>query len=190
MRIALALKSIEYEPVWIDLGRGEHLSDEYAAVTATRQVPCLEIDDQRLFQRVAIVEYLDETRPEPPLLPLDPTDRATVRGLTEVVNSLIQPLHNKAVRDQLRNQFNTRESSAKSWSRYWIERRLGDLESALIKTSGRYCSGDQVTIADVFLFPQIEAADRFDVEVTTWPVISSVSQNLKVLPAFADSYAA
>ena len=184
----MALKSIEYETVWIDLAHGEQLGDEYAAVAPTRQVPCLEIDGRRLFQTVAIIEYLDETRPDPSMLPPDPLGRATVRGLTEVVNSLIQPLHNRAVRDRLQLQFDASESALQAWSAYWIERRLGDLEQALNATSGQYCFGDQVTVADVFLFPQIETARRFDVDAAAWPTITAVIDNLKSLSAFANSH--
>ncbi len=188
VRIALALKEIDYQSVWLDLGRNDHLTDHYTAITPIRQVPCLKIDGRYLFQSVAIVEYLDETRPQPPLLPGEPENRAVVRGLTEVLNSLIQPLHNRPVRERLQEQFGVTAEQAGAWSRYWIERRLADLDRALAGTRGRFSHGDRVSMVDVFLFPQVETAARFDVDASKFPNITAVMENLHTLPAFADSY--
>ena len=188
VRIALALKEIEYQPVWLDLGRDDHLTEHYTAITPIRQVPCLEIDGRRLFQSVAIIEYLDETRPQPPLLPTEPQERAVVRGLTEVMNSLIQPLHNRLVRERLQEQFGVAAEQANAWSRYWIERRFADLNRALARTCGRFSHGDRVSMVDVFLFPQVETAARFHVDGTKFPNIGAVMEHLNPLPAFANSY--
>ncbi len=188
VRIALALKGVDYETVWIDLARGQHLESAYARVARTRQIPCLEIDGRRLVQSLAIVEYLDETRPKPPMLPPDPLGRAVVRGLTEVINSTIQPLHNRAVRDRLQQQFDAPDCALKTWASYWIERGLGDLEQALSETAGQYCFGDQITVADAFLYPQLHIAPCFDVDAAVWPTIAGVIENLQSLPAFANSH--
>ncbi len=189
VRIALALKRIHYEAVWVDLHKGEHLLDQYAEVSPMQQVPCLEIDGQRLVQSVAIIEYLDETRPQPPLLPDDPSRRAAVRTVTEMINSVIQPLHNLAVRERLCEQFGASESDTQAWCRYWIERRLTGLDRALAAHSGRFSVGDALTMADVFLFPQAETSARFDVDLSAFRAVAAVMNNLRVLPPFRDSYA-
>ncbi len=188
VRIAFALKKIAYEPVWLDLHKGEHLAEEYGEVSPMQQVPCLEIDGQRLSQSVAIIEYLDETRPEPRLLPDGPIGRARVRALVEIINSVIQPLHNLAVRERLKRQFGASESSTRHWCRYWIERRFVGLNRALQATRGRFALGDSVTLADVFLFPQVETSRRFDVDLSDFPAVSGVMEKLRGLPAFYESY--
>ncbi len=189
IRIALALKAIRYEPIWIDLYDGDHLNKNYGEMTPTQQVPCLEIDGQRLFQSVAIIEYLDETHPKPALLPGDTIGRARVRGLTEIINSVIQPLHNLAVRERLQKQFGASEIATKAWCRYWIEHRFKGLDRALEKTRGQYSVGDSVTMADVFLFPQVETARRFDADLSGFTAVESVMVNLLALTPFSQSYA-
>lgn len=163
---------------------------DYAEVTPTQQVPCLEIDGQRLYQSVAIIEYLDETHPEPPLLPGDALGRARVRGLTEIINSVIQPLHNLAVREQLQRQFGAPETAVQPWCRYWIERRFEGLNRVVAASCGQFSVGDAVTMADVFLFPQVETSGRFNVELAGFRAVSAVMKNLRTLSAFSESYAA
>jgi maleylacetoacetate isomerase len=156
-------------------------------VAPTRQVPCLEIDGQRFFQSVAIIEYLDETRPTPPLLPREAPARARVRMLVEVVNSVIQPLHNYAVRERLKEQFGVGDGDARAWSRYWIERRFEALDRILGDCAGRYAFGDAVTLADVLLYPQAKTSRRFDVDIRRYATIAGVVSALETLPAFRDS---
>jgi maleylacetoacetate isomerase len=167
VRIALALKGISYDGVWVDLYKGEHLGTRYSEVSPINQVPCLEIDGHRLFQSVAIVEYLEETRPKPQLLPEDPLHRATVRGLDE---------------------FEIPESSTRAWCRYWIERRFVGLNRALEASCGKYSVGDSVTMADIFLYPQIETSRRFDVDVSSYPTIVAILNNLQNLSQFHESH--
>lgn len=188
VRIALALKAVPYEPVWLDLHRDDNLSEGYATIAPTRQVPCLEIDGQRLFQSVSIIEYLEETRPDPALLPRAPEARAKVRAIVELVNSGIQPLHNLAVRRRLAEQFGARDAAANDWCRYWIERQLVSLERLLGETHGRFAFGDVPTLADVFLYPQVSTADRFGVDVPDFPVLGGIVTNLAALPSFRDSH--
>ena len=187
-RIALALKGIAYESIWIDLHKGEHLATAYATVSPTRQVPCLEIDGYRLVQPVAIVEYLEETRPMPALLPTDALQRARVRALVEVVNSVIQPLHNYPVRERLKEQFGATELDARAWCRYWIDRRFDALNRIVEASGGKYSFGDTVTIADVFLYPQVQTSQRFEVDTSKFPAITAVMEALELLPPFCDSH--
>jgi maleylacetoacetate isomerase len=188
VRIALALKQVAYQSTWIDLHKDEHLTAAYAKVSPMRQVPCLEIDGQRLFQSVAIVEYLEETRPAPALLPADPLDRARVRAMVEIVNSVIQPLHNYAVRQHLKEQFGTAELEAQAWCRYWINRRFGAFNEIVEASAGTYTFGDKITMADVFLYPQVQTSSRFEVDMAKFPAISAAVAALKSLPAFHDSH--
>ena len=188
VRIALALKGIAYESVWIDLHKNEHLAAAYAEVSPMRQVPCLEIDGQRLFQSVAIIEYLEETRPAPALLPADPLNRARVRALVEVVNSVIQPLHNYAVRERLKEQFDVTEIDTQAWCCYWIERRLDALNQVIEASADRYSFGDEVTIADVFLYPQVQTSRRFEVDMSKFPAITAAVETLQSLPPFRGSH--
>ncbi|MHB8346069.1 MAG: maleylacetoacetate isomerase [Acidiferrobacterales bacterium] len=187
IRIALALKAIAYDPVWIDLHAGEHLAAAYASLSPTRQVPCLEIDGQRLFQTVAIIEYLEETRPLPPLLPADALQRSRVRSLVEVVNSAVQPMHNFALRERLREQFGATDVDTRVWCRYWIERRFEDLNRIVDSCGGTYSLGDSVTAADVFLYPQVRASRQFAVDMSRFPAIERVMSALERMPAFKGS---
>jgi len=187
LRIALALKGIAYESVQIDIGKDEQLKPEFGAVAPLHQVPCLEIDGRLLYQSVAILEYLEETRPAVPLLPSDPYDRAQVRAIVEVINSVIQPLHNTPVRKRLIEQFNSTLDEANAWSRYWIERRFDDLERVVTATRGEYTFGDTVTLADVFLYPQVGSCWRFGVDMVKYPVLQALFDTLSARPAFAGS---
>jgi maleylacetoacetate isomerase len=189
VRIALALKQIDYQSVWIDLGKRENLLASYGKVAFTQQVPCLVIDGRSLLQSVAIVEYLDETRPDPALLPREPAARAEVRSLVEIVNSVIQPMQNTPVRERLQTQFHAPDAAVVDWCRYWIELRFAALERALASTRGSYACADAVTMADVFLYPQAQSALRFGVDLARFPNIAQVVTNLASLDAFAQSHA-
>ncbi len=185
VRIALALKGIGYVSELLDLRAGDNAREEYRHVNPMGQVPVLEIDGLRLIQSVAIIEYLDETRPSPPLLPADPAGRAAARSLVEVINSGIQPLHNFGVLQRLGEQFGARTAGAVEWTRYWADRRLRALDVMLTPLAGRYCMGDAVTLPDVFLFPQIAKLAEFEIGPADCTAISRVVDNLRALPAFA-----
>ncbi len=187
VRIALALKGIAYESVWIDLLSGEQRGEAYRSVNPLAQVPCLEIDGRRLAQSVAIVEYLDETRPEPALLPRDPAERARVREIVEAVNAGIQPLHNIAVLERLAAQFDAKADAAVAWCGYWIERRLAELEARLGEGTGRFARGDAVSAADVFLFPQLRKARELGVDVARFPRLAELEKILGELAAFRET---
>jgi maleylacetoacetate isomerase len=187
VRIALTLKEIPYESVGIDLADGEHLRERYRVVNPTAQVPCLEIDGLHLIQSMAIIEYLNETRPAPPFLP-DSTDaRAQARMLAEVVNSSIQPLHNLAVRQRLAEQFSAAPEALNEWCRYWIERRFAGLETLLAGYAGGFCFGDAPSLPDIFLFPQVHKAQAFGIDTRIFPTVTRVMKNLAEIPAFARS---
>ncbi|XP_053553343.1 maleylacetoacetate isomerase isoform X1 [Bombina bombina] len=183
VRIALALKGIEYEHRFINLIKdgGQQLSDEYKEVNPMQQVPALRIDGITLSQSLAIIEYLEETRPNPPLLPKDPKKRAQVRMISDHIASGIQPLQNLSALQRIGN-------TKDEWAQYFIIRGFQALEKILKDTAGRYCVGDEVTMADLCLVPQVANAERFKIDLTPYPTITRINQSLLQLEAFQVSH--
>lgn len=186
-RIALALKGIDYDAVLVDLDGGEHRGDAYLRTNPIGHVPTLEIDGRRLVQSVAIIEYLEETRPAPPLLPADPYRRAMARAIVETVNASIQPLHNMPVRHRLRDQFGASPDDVRAWIGHWVRLRFAGLETILHETSGRYAVGDVPSVADVYLYPQVDKAEEFGVPPAGFPTIDRVYRTLAERPEFAET---
>ncbi|KAI8485374.1 Glutathione S-transferase zeta-1 [Branchiostoma belcheri] len=180
VRIALNLKGIEYEqaPVHLIKDGGQQHSEEYKQKNPMAQVPTLIIDGHKLTQSMAIMEYLEETRPDPPLLPKDPATRAKVRMIAETVNAGIQPIQNLSVLQKVGDE------KKMEWGHYWIDRGFTALETVLSETAGKYCVGDQVTMADLCLVPQLYNATRFKVDLSKFPTITRVCGNLAELEAF------
>lgn len=189
VRIALNLKSIAYKyiPVHLVKDGGQQYAKEFMEKNPTAQVPVLLIDGLQLFESVAIIEYLEETRSEPSLLPKDPATRAIVRSIVEMINAGIQPKQNLSVQNYLAKEF-ADDSAKPVWSGYWNTRGLEAVEKTLIKTAGTYCVGDQVTLADVFLVPQAASALRFNVNLDQFPTIKRIIATLDKLPAFIDAH--
>ncbi|HVM98164.1 MAG TPA: maleylacetoacetate isomerase [Candidatus Acidoferrales bacterium] len=187
VRIALALKQVPYESVLIDMRRGDNRSASYLAVNPMGQVPTLEIDGVRLTQSVAIIEYLDETRPQPHLLPESPAWRARARQIVEILNSGTQPFHNSAVHRSLKASFNADEDGLRTWTQPWIDRGLSSVEAVLAETAGQYCVGDELSIADVFLYAQIGKLAELKIDIPDSTKIAHVMGALKEHPVFANS---
>ncbi|XP_059139497.1 maleylacetoacetate isomerase-like [Physella acuta] len=179
VRIALALKEIKYEYKAVHLVKdgGQQYKEEYKKLNPMEQVPTLVIDGHTLSQSLPIIEYLNERTPDPPLLPKDLYGRAKVRALSELVNSGIQPLQNLSVLEKIGD-------GKEEWAKFFIEKGLKALESFLQETAGKYCYGDSVTMADLFLVPQIYNAKRFKIDMAQFPIISRVHDALVELPAF------
>lgn len=187
VRIALAYKGLSYDYVPIHLvreGGGQHQA-AYRQKNPMRQVPLLELEDGRaLAQSVAILEYLEEAHPEPPLLPKDPFLRAKVRQLVEMVNSGIQPLQNLATTQRLR----ALGVDADAWAKEWVERGLEALEAELSKTAERFSVGDAPSLADVVLIPQLYSSRRFGVDPVSFQKIHRIEKNCLELPAFQKAH--
>ncbi|GLD93012.1 hypothetical protein PINS_up019335 [Pythium insidiosum] len=188
VRIALAHKGIEYEYKAVHLVKngGEQYQDEFSAVNPNQRVPTLVIDGHAISQSSAILEYLEETRPEKPLLPKDPATRAKIRNVCQIIGADIQPIQNLAVMNKAVEALPESEQGAKKieWGRYWVERGFIALEKELQKTAGAFCVGDTVTLADLFLEPQVYNANRFNVDMSKFPTIARISKTLAELPAF------
>ncbi|CEO99226.1 Maleylacetoacetate isomerase [Plasmodiophora brassicae] len=180
VRIALALKSIPYEYVAVNLVQGCQ-NDETVMDSPMHQVPVLQIDDRNLHESLAIVEYLEETRPAHPLLPTDPYLRSVARRQALMIVADIQPIQNLRV---LRKQ----TGDAKEWATFWIENGFQALEKEVSKTAGKYCIGDNVTIADVCLIPQVYNARRFSIDMSKYPTLLRVATALEGLPAFVKAH--
>uniref|UniRef100_A0A2I3SYW0 Maleylacetoacetate isomerase n=2 Tax=Pan TaxID=9596 RepID=A0A2I3SYW0_PANTR len=175
VRIALALKGIDYETVPINLIKdgGQQFSKDFQALNPMKQVPALKIDGITIHQSLAIIEYLEETRPTPRLLPQDPKKRASVRMISDLIAGGIQPLQNLSVLKQVREEMQL------TWAQNAITSGFNALEQILQSTAGIYCVGDEVSL---FLYY------RFKVDLTPYPTISSINKRLLVLEAFQVSH--
>jgi maleylpyruvate isomerase len=185
VRIGLNLKGLEWEYRAVNLKKGEHRSEEHLVRNPTSQVPVLEVEDggetRHLAQSMAILEWLDERFPSPPLLPPDDYGRARVRMLAEHVNSGIQPYQNQAPLLWLRSKI---ENGDKMFVQHFIRFGLTALERAVRDGAGRFCHGDDVTLADVYLVPQLYGARRFDVDVAAYPTLLEIEAHCNELDAF------
>ena len=187
LRIALRLKGLDAEYVAVDLRREQHLAADYTALNPQGLVPALVIDDGSvLIQSPAIIEWLEERHPEPPLLPAEPQGRARVRALSAIVGCDIHPLNNRRVLEYLRRTLGHDEAAVNAWCATWIVDGFDALEALLAADTARgdFCFGAAPTLADVYLVPQVESARRFGVDPARWPNIRAVDAACAALDAF------
>ena len=184
VRIALSLKGLAYEPRFVHLRKGEHQESEYRSINPQALLPTLELDDgTRLSQSLAIIEYLEETHPRPPLLPKDALARARVRSLSQLVASEIHPLNNLRALEHLR-RLGQSEEQVVAWYRHWIADGLAKLEAELARAPGRYSHGDSPTMADCCLVPQVFNARRYEFDPKPYPTLMRVFEACMQLDAF------
>jgi maleylacetoacetate isomerase/maleylpyruvate isomerase len=175
VRIALNLKGLAYEPAFVHLARGEHHMPEYAGRYPQGLLPTLVVDGHALSQSLAIMEYLEETHPQPPLLPRDPLGRARVRSLALLVACEIHPLNNLRTLTYLKKSLGQSEEQVRSWYRHWIADGLAKLEADLGQAgTGRYCHGDAPGMADCCLVPQVFNARRYGSDLGPYPTLMRV----------------
>lgn len=187
VRIALNLKGLAYEPVFVHLGKGEQRKLPYAAVNPQSLVPALVLDDGHvLTQSLAIIEYLDETFPKPRLIPEDALGRARVRALSLIVACEIHPLNNARTLAHLRKAMNQTDEQVNAWYRHWVADGLAKVEASLahFPGSGRFCHGDAPTMADCCLVPQVFNAKRFDCDTEPYPTVMRIFDECMRLEAF------
>ena len=185
VRIALHLKGLSYDYVPVHLARGDHKLAAYANVSADRLVPALDSDGQILSQSLAIMEYLDETHPEPPLLPADALGRARVRALAQSIACEIHPLNNLRVLKYLVRELKVEEEAKNTWYRHWVREGLEAFERQLAQGAvSTYCYGDTPTLADCCLVPQIFNGQRFKVNVDGLPRTMAAFDACMKLEAF------
>jgi maleylacetoacetate isomerase len=187
VRIALALKNVAYTSVVKNLRVGEHRLSEFLNINAQGFVPALHVEGGAILtQSVAIMEYLDEMYPIPPLLPPEPAARARVRALSHTITSDIHPLNNLRVLRYLEGELAIQQAARDAWYRHWIETGFDALERRLTldQETGRFCHGDSVTMADLCLVPQVFNARRFSVDLLPYPHIVAIDAACRELPAF------
>ncbi|KAB2872417.1 MAG: maleylacetoacetate isomerase [Burkholderiaceae bacterium] len=187
VRIALALKGLAYEYKSVHLTNNEQFKESYASVSASRLVPLLRDGGHTLTQSLAIIEYLDEVHPQPPLLPRTPHERARVRALALDIACEIHPLNNLRVLRYLVHDLKLAEADKDRWYKHWVETGLEAVERQLAALPGRYCHGDTPTLADCCLVPQIFNAQRMDCRTDHVPQVMRVFEACMLLPAFAQT---
>lgn len=189
VRIALNLKGLDYETVSVHLLKdgGQQFSDAYKALNPTSLVPTLVDGELTIGQSMAILEYLEETHPEPALLPQDAAGRARVRAIAQTIACDIHPLNNLRVLKHLKHAMGVDEEAKNAWYRHWIDVGLTSIETMLAGQSatGRYCHGDHITLADVLLVPQVFNARRFDCDLSAMPTVTRIVEACSELDAFA-----
>jgi len=191
VRIALNLKGLSYDqaPIHLRRGGGEQLMAEYKSINPQALVPALEDNGKILTQSLAIIEYLEEKYPNPPLLPADPADKAFVRSMALVIACEVHPIQNLRVLNYIKKEYQQNDEQVNRWAQHWIDLGLAALEQMINAQTARgtFCFGDTPTLADICLVPQLGNARRFGCDLSRYPKILSVEKACIVIPAFADA---
>jgi maleylpyruvate isomerase len=190
VRIAFNLKGQKPERAFVHLRKNAQRGDDYLALNPQGLIPALVTDGgEVLTQSLAIIAYLDETYPKPPLMPATPVERARVRGIALEIACDIHPLNNLRVLQYLKNTLGVSEEQKDAWYRYWVDVGMEALETRLARdpATGHFCHGDVPTLADICLVPQLSNARRMNVDVTPFPTLTRIESACNALPAFADA---
>jgi maleylpyruvate isomerase len=190
VRIALNLKELDCETAAIHLRRNDQSEPDYLAVNPQGLVPTLEEGGRTLIQSLAIIEYLDETFPDPPLLPAQSADRARVRGLAEIVACDIHPINNLRVLRYLTHSLGHDEAAIASWYNHWISAGFDAFEQLLAsdERTGTFCHGDSPGLADITLVPQVVNAERYRLDLAPYPTINRIFERCMKLEPFAAAH--
>lgn len=188
-RIALNLKGLKHEDAYVHLRKNEQLAADYLALNPQGLVPALVHDGHVVTQSLAIIEYLDEMFPEPPLLPKDSLGRARVRGIAYAIACDIHPINNLRVRRYLLHELKHSEDEALAWQVHWMKLGFEALETMLAKAkeTGRFCHGDTPTLADICLIPQMAHAPAAEMDLRPYPTLKRIEKAAYELPAFMDA---
>jgi len=189
VRIALNLKGLKPEQVFVHLRRGEHRDAPYRAINPQAIVPALMHDGETIAQTLAMIEYLEEIAPIPPLLPADARDRARVRRIADIVACEMHPLGNLRVQNYLRDVMGQSEADVLTWHRHWLTLGFDALEALIAddRRTGVFCHGDAPTLADIFLIPQMANARRVEMDLAPYPTLLRIEKAALALPAFIDA---
>jgi maleylacetoacetate isomerase len=183
VRIALALKGLKYETASIKFSENAHRSDAFRKINPQKRLPALQLDDGSvLIQSLAIIEYLEETHPQPALLPKNPAERARVRAVAQIVSCDIHPLNNLGTRQVLTGMFGADDEKLGEWATYWIQEGFAAIDRLL--EPGPFAFGDTITLADLCIVPQMWNARRYNVPVGDYPRVLAVEASARQHPAF------
>ncbi|QHH93450.1 maleylacetoacetate isomerase [Acinetobacter gyllenbergii] len=184
-RIVLNLKGLDYEASYVSLAKNEHHQAAFQRLSPQGFVPVLETEAGRLLQSPAIIEWLEQQYPEPALLPADALGKERVRAIAALIGCDIHPLNNKRVLEYLR-QLGLDQNQINAWCAKWIQDGFSALEHLLAEdlTREKFCYGKQVSIADAYLIPQVVSAQRFQVDLSAYPLINEIYQHCMTLDAF------
>lgn len=185
VRIALGLKGIAYRQLPIDLLAGEQHDDAYVQIAPHHLVPALEYDGKVLIESPAILEWIDARWPTPPLLPEDIDDAAIVRSMAALIACDIHPLNNLRVLNAIRGDFAATNPQVKAWITRWIVHGFTALETLVAQHGGRFAFGDMPTLADCYLVPQLDSAERYRVDLQPFPRLRAVGEVARSLPEVA-----
>lgn len=189
-RIVLNLKGLPYHYIAIRLDKAEHMTESYGRINPMRGVPTLEDDGARLYQSSAIIEYLEETHPEPPLLPKEPRARARVRAIAALVGSDMHPVNNLRIRKFIAEKYKQDADGVAAWIQLWSKAGFDAIETMLKEDTHRegFCYGTSPTIADAYLIAQVFASVRFKTDMTPYPEINKIVEHCNTLPAFIEAH--
>jgi len=191
VRIALNLKGLSCEqmPIHLRRGGGEQLMPAYIALNPQALVPALEDNGRILTQSLAIIEYLDETHPNPPVLPKEPADRALVRSMAMVIACEVHPIQNLRVLQYVKANYNQTDEQVNRWAQHWIDLGLAALQEMIVAQPirGKFCFGAVPTLADICLIPQLGNARRYGCDLAKYPTILEIEKNCNAIPAFASA---
>ena len=191
VRIALNLKGLRYDqaPIHLRRGGGEQLMPAYTAINPQALVPALEDGGKILTQSLAIIEYLEETHPQPALLPADPVDKALVRSMAMIIACEVHPIQNLRVLNHVKKEYGQTDEQVNRWAQHWIDLGLAALEQTIVTQSrrGQFCFGDAPTLADICLVPQLGNARRYGCDLGKYPAILTIEKNCMAITAFADA---
>lgn len=190
VRIAMNMKGLKREEVFINLDRGEQLKPEYRATNPQAVVPTLFDGDAKLFQSVAILEYLEEKYPKPPILPTDPLARAWVRGFALINVADSHPLIVPRIRNYLTDVLKIDEAQKTAWIQHWLGAGLHAMEQLLVEknSAGKFCHGDSPTMADICLVTQVTPAQLFKCPLEPYKRVMKTYETCMAIPAFADAH--
>lgn len=189
-RIAFNLKGIQPEFTPVVLRQKQHKSEEFLAMNPQGLVPVLDTGDAKLSQSLAIIEWLDETHPEPALLPGGPAEKAQIRAFAQIIACEVHPLQNLRVLNFIKDHYGQDQEGADQWCRHWIAEGLAACEAIAAQNSGEFTFGNAPTLADICLIPQMFSADRFGLSTDAYPRLQEIRSACEAMPAFADAHPA
>lgn len=188
VRIILNYKNIthKHSPVHLINNGGEHKSENYKKINSFQQVPSLVHGEHKITQSMAIAQYLEDICPKPALIPSNKLEKAYVLQICEIINSGTQPMHNLSLLQKIKSDFNV--SDTQEWCQFWINKSLISLEKILSQRSQKFALNNEISLADIFIVPQIYSLYRFGLNLDNFPLLKNIEDNTKNIKAFADAH--